>query len=74
MGISIGKAHNLKRKAAAFTVQPSVNMNATQEKPDGPGATPPSAQRATAREAEAKKGATCGGRQLGIPTVSAPRK
>lgn len=41
MGISIGRAHKLKWQAAAFTVQPPVNMNATQDGPDGPGATPP---------------------------------
>jgi len=31
MGISVGKAHCLKMKAAAFKVQPNVNMNTAPE-------------------------------------------
>ena len=31
MGISVGKAHKLKMKAAAFNVQPHVNMNAPHQ-------------------------------------------
>jgi hypothetical protein len=55
MGISTGKAHKLKLKASAFTVQPQVNMNAPQEMADGHGATPPAAQRAAAREEKTEK-------------------
>jgi hypothetical protein len=31
MGVSVGKAHTLKMKAAAFNVQPHVNMNTAPE-------------------------------------------
>jgi hypothetical protein len=31
MGVSVGKAHTLKLKAAAFNVQPHVNMNTSPE-------------------------------------------
>jgi hypothetical protein len=34
MGISVGKAHKLKMEAAAFNVQPRMNMNAPQKKGD----------------------------------------
>ena len=71
MGISVGKAHKLKVKAAAFTVQPLVNMNAPQKK--GSRGVPAAAAHAAApREPKATNEQPAGGRQsLGNSVVPA---
>lgn len=55
MGVSVGKAHTLKMKAAAFNVQPHVNMNAEQEVGDGISVPTPEAHAAARREPKAEK-------------------
>lgn len=55
MGISVGKAHKLKVKAAAFTVQPHVNMNAEQGVGDAVSVPTPETHAAARREPKAGK-------------------
>ena len=55
MGISVGGAHKLKVRAAAFNVQPHVNMNTEQEVGDGISVPTPEAHAAARREPKAEK-------------------
>jgi hypothetical protein len=55
MGVSVGKAHKLKMEAAAFNVQPQVNMNAPQDVGDGRSVPTPEANAAARREPKAEK-------------------
>jgi hypothetical protein len=54
MGISVGKAHKLKVEAAAFNVQPRVNMNVAQKNGDN-GSVPAAAHGAAPRQPKTAK-------------------